>query len=163
MKNSVVERKGTVLNRSVVRQNTATIIQSNPSLTFAVVTLPTSESLTPLDSNLTAPSKHLPARKLAGVSPRPLAVPVMSSPRPSFSTQTCLRSAFGVNPRRMLADGVASGGSHCMTHAFPTSPTPALHDGCQSPSCPASTPPSAQSAACRKRQRSLATLEVLAA
>ena len=152
-----------MLKRACDRQCTVTIVPTNPALTFAVVTIPTSEILTPLDSNLTAASKHLPARKLAGVSPCPHAVPVMSSPRPSFSTQTCLRSAFGVNPRRMLADGVASGGSHCMTHAFPTSPTPALHDGCQSPSCPASTPPSAQSAACRKRQRSLATLGGLGA
>ena len=129
MENSVVEREGTVLNRSVVRQNTATILQSNPALTFAVVTLTTSESLTTLDSNPTAPSNHLPARKLASVPIRPLAVPVTSSPRPSSSTQTCLRFAYGVHPLRTLADCVASGASHCMSLGSDTSATPVLHDG----------------------------------
>ena len=163
MQNSAVERKGTELKRSIDRENTVLIVPTNPALTFAVVTIRTSESPTHSTATPPSPRSTYPARKLASVSVRPLAVPVMSSPRPSFSPRSCLRFAFGVGPRRVLADGVATGGSHCMSLASDTSSTPALRDGCQSPSCPASAPSSAQSAACRKRQRSLTTLRGLGA
>lgn len=164
MKNEpVVEGNGTELKRSSDRQNTVTIVPSNPALTFAVDTIPTSEI--PTYSTATSPSSRstYPLASLAGVSIRRRPAPVTSSPRLSSSTRSCLRFAFGVGTRRVLADGVATGGSHCMSLASTTSSTPVLHDGSRSPSCPASTPPSAQSAACRKRQRSLATLEVLGA
>ena len=128
MKNSVVERKGTVLKRSVVRQNTVTFIQSNPALTFAVVTIPTSEI--PTHSTATAPSPRStnPRAPLAGVSIRPHAVSFSSSPSLSFSTRSCLRFAFGVGTRRVLADCVATGGSQGTSLASMTSSAPVLSD-----------------------------------
>ena len=104
------------------------IVPTNPALTFAVVTIPTSESLTPLDSNLTVTSKHLPARKLAGVSSSLHAVPFLHSPRPTSSTRSCLRFAYGVNPLRTLADCVATGGSQGTSLASITPSTPVLSD-----------------------------------
>ena len=125
MKNSEVERKGTVLRRSVDRQNT------NPALPFAAVTIPIPIFEISTHSTATSPSTRYtnPLASLAHVPTRPLAVPVMSSPRPTSSTQTCLRFAYGVNPLRTLADCVASGASHCMSLGSDTSATPVLHDG----------------------------------
>ena len=80
MKNSEVERKGTVLRRSVDRQNT------NPALPFAAVTIPIPIFEISTHSTATSPSTRYtnPLASLASVPIRPLAVPVMSSPQPQL-------------------------------------------------------------------------------
>ena len=126
-----------------------------PSLPFGISTPSTAAEPLPLSTN--------PLPPVASVPMRPHAVPVMSSPPPSFSTRSCLRFAFGVGPRRTLADGVASGASHCMSLAFRTTLAPVFSTGSRVTSFLLQLSPRTPRAPLARAPRSRATLGGLGA
>jgi hypothetical protein len=141
------------------RQRPVMIVRSIPTPPLASADSPTSESNPPPIVYASPPSRTSSLAPLAhALSPSSYrARNVLAAARRRLHAIVS-PSRYGVGSLRTHGEGVASGASRCMSRKE-TAPIPSvLLVAGRSPSFFAFTPPVAQSAACRKRQRSLAPL-----